>query len=155
MATRANAIRGLALYKLGKSALQWLGALVLSGVLVARGPRAFDWIPNAERALREHTAPQWSEQLAQSVLSVFTVHHAWIAVGALFADGLLGLLEGAALWRGAIWGEWLVVVTTGTPLPFELYESLREPHAGRLITMLLNVLLLLYLLGRRVRPSRS
>lgn len=145
-----NPIRVLATYKLGKGAVQLVVAALLGVVLGLHGERAITWLHDAAATLGQHAAPHWSVRLAGALLGGLTVRRAWVVVGALLADGALGVLEGWSLRRGARWGEWLVVGTTGSPLPFEGYELWREPHVGRAVALVINAAVVAFLLRRRL-----
>lgn len=62
-----------------------------------------------------------------------------IGVGALLY-GLLFVVEGVGLWRGKAWAEWLTVVATGLPIPFELFEVWRHISVLRVSALVLNVI---------------
>jgi uncharacterized membrane protein (DUF2068 family) len=154
----ATGVRLILFYKLGKAALQATAAVVLlywgHHGLTASLVRFAD-------QLRHHAVHAWSNILIH-VLFKFT--HARHGIGftacALFGDAALSAVEGFALWRGYTWGEWLVVATTSCLIPFELYALTRHLRAGRVILLLLNVVIVVYLANRarhrhaRPRPDR-
>lgn len=69
------------------------------------------------------------------------------SVGVVYG-GLL-CTEGYGLLRRRKWAEELVVVGTLIPVPFELYEIVREPGLKRILVLLLNLAIVGYLLRRR------
>lgn len=58
---------------------------------------------------------------------------------------LLYALEGAGLWLGRRWGEYLVVVETGLLMPFEAWELLQRFSLLKLAILAANMLIVLYL----------
>ena len=61
---------------------------------------------------------------------------------------MLTLGEGWALHRRFRWAPWLVVVATGSLLPFEVVELVRRPHALRLAVFVVNLTIVCYLATR-------
>ncbi len=106
--------------------------------------------------LRLH-ARVWSIKLAELVVRAASRRGLWTIVVALLADGLFSLIEAWALLRGQIWGRWLVVVSTGSLLPFEVIALVRHTHVVRALLLAINVAIVVYLvrnvLRERARPS--
>jgi len=80
-----------------------------------------------------------------------------IQLAALIAAGYAALftVEGVGLWLGKAWAEYLVIVVTGSFLPFEIYELARRFTAVRLGTLIVNVAIVAYLVVRRVHAHRK
>jgi uncharacterized membrane protein (DUF2068 family) len=76
-------------------------------------------------------------------------------VVALLADGSLTLVEGWALFHGHWWGPWLVVVATGALLPLEVVSLVRHPRIVRLLLLLVNVAIVVYLARTALRERRE
>ena len=66
------------------------------------------------------------------------------ALGAGYAA--LFLTEGTGLLFRKRWAEWLTIVATSSLMPFELYELLKEFTAVRLLALLINAAVILYLI---------
>ena len=134
-------------YKLVKGVL-WLAFAVTIVVLMrlGLGARLLDLADH----LRHH-AHAWSLALAKLVVRAASRRGLWIVVFALTADGTTSLIEGWALWHGKWWGPWLVVVATGTLLPFEVAAIARKPHVGRLILFAVNLAIVAYLARKAIR----
>lgn len=73
---------------------------------------------------------------------------------AAFLYASLFLVEGYGLWRGRYWAELLTVVATSSLIPFEIYELAIHPSVNKVLVIVANVLILLYLIWR-VRRERA
>jgi uncharacterized membrane protein (DUF2068 family) len=56
------------------------------------------------------------------------------------------LLEGVGLWLERSWAAYLTVISTSLLLPFELYEVLDRVSVLRVVVLLLNLVIVLYLI---------
>jgi uncharacterized membrane protein (DUF2068 family) len=138
-------------YKLVKAAT-WLVLAAVIAVMTGMGLGA-DLLGLAAH-LRHH-AGAWSLELADLVTRAATRRGLWTLVVALVADGLMSVLEGWALWHGHWWGPWLVVVATGSLLPFEVLSFARHPHVVRAFVFLLNLAIVVYLARKALRERRE
>jgi uncharacterized membrane protein (DUF2068 family) len=138
-------------YKLGKAVL-WLVLAAVIAVMTGMGLGA-DLLGLADH-LRHH-AGAWSLELADVVTRAATRRGLWTVVVALVADALMSVLEGWALWHGHWWGPWLVVVSTGSLLPFEVVAFLRHPHAVRAAVFLVNLAIVAYLARKALRERAA
>ncbi len=146
--------RGLVLitgYKLVKGGLWLVLALVL--VVLERMGLEDRLIGFADH-LRHH-AHAWSLAFAKLVLRAASPRGLWTIVVALVADGTVSLLEGWALLHGHWWGPWLVVVATGSLLPFEVVAFVEHPHAIRAALFAVNVIIVVYLARTAMREHRE
>jgi uncharacterized membrane protein (DUF2068 family) len=145
--------RGLFLiivYKLTKGTL-WLMFSITIVVLMRMG--LANHLLGLAHHLRLHAHP-WSLALADLLVSASTRRGLWTLAVALLADGTLTLVEGWALLHGRWWGPWLVVVATGSLLPFEVLAFARHPHAIRGVVFVLNVAIVAYLARTATREHR-
>ena len=146
--SEANAVgvRLILIYKLVKAALQIAAAVVLfygaHHGLTAALTRFADH-------LRHHAVHAWSNIVAAALLRFTNARHSvlWTAY-ALLGDAFVSSVEGFALWRGYTWGEWLVVGTTASLIPFEIYAFTRHVRVGRVILLALNLVIVAYLVNR-------
>jgi uncharacterized membrane protein (DUF2068 family) len=83
--------------------------------------------------------------------SLTDVHH--VAVIA-WLDGAVTLAEGILLLRGKAWGEWLVIGALATLIPFEAVSLGRHRGPLKLVVLLLNTAIVLYLAERRRLESK-
>jgi uncharacterized membrane protein (DUF2068 family) len=146
--------RGLVLiitYKLVKGGL-WL--VIGIAVLVAMHLHFAEWLLDSADHLRHHSRA-WSIELAELLVTAASKRGLWTLVVALFADGLFSLLEGWALLHGHWWGPWLVVVGTGSLLPFEVVALARHFHPSRVLLLVTNLAIVWYLARKALRERRE
>ena len=86
---------------------------------------------------------------------VYADHHELheLAVASL-AYAAVFLVEGIGLLRRRRWAEWLTVVVTASFIPFEIYELVHQPGAGKIAALALNVVIVVYLAWRRLKDRR-
>ena len=84
-----------------------------------------------------------------------TSMHVKFIAAASFADAALSAVEGLSLRAGRWWAPWLVVIATGSLLPWEVWEVLRRPTWGRALILIVNVAVVVYLLRDVAREHRS
>lgn len=80
-------------------------------------------------------------------------HIAIAGVGALGYAAIFAV-EAWGLHRRLRWAEWLTVVVTASALPYEIYELVHHPSAGKIVVLIINVLVITYLVYVRVRARR-
>jgi uncharacterized membrane protein (DUF2068 family) len=148
---RDPALRVIVLYKLVRGGLSMLAALALA-VLIARSSASS--LQTFAHALREHWTTGVSGHLAEWLVKVLDVRHAWLAVTGLLLDGLVTSIEGFALQRGYRWGYWLVVLMAAVLVPFELWSWLHKPTLGRALLLLANLSVAAYLARRVLREGQ-
>ena len=74
-------------------------------------------------------------------------------------EGLVGMtafgyafvlgMEGIGLYLRRSWARWFTIGATSSLIPLELYEIAREPHLLRVVVLLLNVGVVVYLWKRK------
>jgi uncharacterized membrane protein (DUF2068 family) len=134
-------------YKFVKGGLWLVFAVVILGLMrVGLGDRLLGFADH----LRHHSRA-WSLELAELVVRAASRRGLVTVVVALVADGAMSLLEGWALWHGHWWGPWLVVVATGSLLPFEIVAIAHKPHAIRVILFFVNLAIVVYLARKALR----
>jgi uncharacterized membrane protein (DUF2068 family) len=62
-----------------------------------------------------------------------------------FLYAALFLTEGTGLWLLKRWAEWFTVVITGSLIPVEVYEIHRHPSAIKVLILIINVAVVVYL----------
>src|SRR5262245_11239546 len=66
------------------------------------------------------------------------------ALGAVYAT--LFLTEGTGLLFRKRWAEWLTIIATSSLMPIEVYELVKKFTAVRLVALLINAVVVLYLI---------
>jgi uncharacterized membrane protein (DUF2068 family) len=145
-------VRLITLYKLLKGGVALAGALALAVLLLAHATGPIEALGHE---IRHHFAGAWSVELAKLLLSAAQPHHLWLVALALTLDGGLTLVEAWALRRGHWWGAWLVVIATSSLVPFEIVALVHAVHFTRVVVLLVNVAIVVYLVRRapRRRPT--
>lgn len=139
---RAAGLQAIIAYKLVKAVAELLVSLFAIWLLV-RGAEA--GAASLAEVLLEHATRAWALKVATVIVTSATTRHVEIAAFAAFADAVLSAVEGLALRAGRWWAPWLVVFATGSLLPWELLEILRRPTVIRVLLLLINVAVVLYL----------
>ncbi len=148
---RAAGVRLIVLYKFGKAVLQvTIGAIFVAVVLSGGSERIHDFA----LGLRDHGVSAWSIRASSLLVTATTPGHLALTAVALGLDGVLSFIEGWSLWRGYTWGPWLVVIATGSLIPFELVEIARAAHFGRVLILFVNIAIVVYLVRRALAERR-
>jgi uncharacterized membrane protein (DUF2068 family) len=71
-----------------------------------------------------------------------------IGAGALVYAAVL-YLQSWGLHRRRVWAEWLTVIVTSSLIPFEIYYLATKPSAGKVVALVANVAIVVYLLRHR------
>jgi uncharacterized membrane protein (DUF2068 family) len=141
---RDRTITWIAVLKLIKAS-----ALVVLGVLgLVLAPQRL--VDAAERHLGEfHPGRRLIEDLFDRVWNLgLGKEKALAAVSLLYAA--VFFTEGVGLLLRRRWAEWLTVVVTGSFIPLEIYEVAVHFGAWKMLTLLINVAIVVYLVRRRV-----
>jgi uncharacterized membrane protein (DUF2068 family) len=144
----AAGVKVVVIYKIVKSAVELLIGCAFLALGSAGLPGEF---AKLARAVRRHAAPAWGIALAERLADASTSHHVYVVAMAMIFDGILTGVEGWALYRGFAWGQWLVIGTTSSLLPWEGVTLIRHPSIGRSAILVVNVLIVAYLVRSRIR----
>lgn len=80
----------------------------------------------------------------------------FVAVGLVtLAYAVLFAIEGVGLWMGKHWAEWFTVIATGSLIPLEIYELLHRFGWLKLLVLVSNVAIVVYLLRIALQPRSS
>jgi uncharacterized membrane protein (DUF2068 family) len=77
-----------------------------------------------------------------------TPHKIKLAGAGSFIYAGLFLVEGTGLWLAKRWGEWVTIIITSSLLPIEIYECYHHLTAIKILVLLINIAVVLYLLHR-------
>lgn len=72
-----------------------------------------------------------------------------------FAYAALFLTEGLGLAFRKRWAEYLTIVSTASLLPFEAYEIVKQVNAVRILLLLVNIAVVIYLVLEVRRPRHD
>ncbi len=133
-------------YKLVKSAAELLAGISL--LLLPTGDTQAA-VRDFSIKIGEHATEAWSHALAGLLARATTPTHVELIAAALVSDGLLSAVEGWTLHLRYRWGRWLVIVATSALLPFELIELTRRLSPDRIVTLLVNVVVVVVLATRK------
>jgi uncharacterized membrane protein (DUF2068 family) len=148
---RERALSFIIAYKLVKGGLWFIFAAVIALSMRLGVEHRLLWFADQLR----HHSQAWSLELAQLIMRLASRRGLWTVTLALIGDGAITLVEGWALLRGRWWGPWLVVVATGSLLPFELVALARRPHVSRAALLVINVAIVVYLARKALRDRRQ
>jgi uncharacterized membrane protein (DUF2068 family) len=70
-----------------------------------------------------------------------------------FVYAILHLVEGIGILRGKRWGGWLIILATSSLVPLECYELAQRFKLTRLLVLIFNLALVIYLIQRRDQLS--
>jgi len=76
-----------------------------------------------------------------------------ISLGLFLYAGLFAT-EGVGLLLKKRWAEYLTVISTALLLPVEIVEVVRHPHVGRIVVLVANVVIVVYLIVQLRRTRR-
>ena len=77
----------------------------------------------------------------------------FVAIGLVtLGYAVLFSIEGIGLWMGKHWAEWFTVIATGSLIPLELYETLYRFGWIKLVMLLGNVAIIVYLVRIALQP---
>ena len=134
----------IAIFKLLKSILLLGAGVAALQILRPRVSEAIqDWADTVSFRIENDVAQRLLASIAQ-----LTPRRAAALGLAAFAYGALFAVEGVGLWLGRRWAEYLTVIATGSLIPFEIYEMVRKLSPPRLIALILNVAVVIYLIYR-------
>ena len=144
--TRQNSITllAIAIFKLFKGVLLFvvgIGALKLLHRDV--GEIASHWVD----VLRVDPDNRFIHGLLVSAFSVTPRQLEAASVGTFFYSGLL-LTEGTGLLLRKRWAEYFTIVSTAGLIPLEVYEIGHHATATKIIVLLINVAIVIYLVAR-------
>src|SRR5665213_721586 len=139
-----RALLAIALFKLTKGVL-----LIIAGIgalkLLHRDVAAtvLHWID----ILRVDPDNRLIHSLLARVVSVTPKQLAAASVGTFIYAALL-LTEGTGLLLRKRWAEYFTIITTAGLIPLEVYEIHRHLTAAKIVVLLLNIAIVIYLIAR-------
>ncbi|HEY8118925.1 MAG TPA: DUF2127 domain-containing protein [Methylophilaceae bacterium] len=77
----------------------------------------------------------------------------WALAVLIIAYATIRFLEAYGLWNGRRWAEWLAAASGGIYVPLEIYELISHPSWLKLLTLVLNLSIVIYM-GYRLMFKR-
>jgi uncharacterized membrane protein (DUF2068 family) len=102
--------------------------------------------------VHRHATTAWAHLLSHGITAAGT-RPSDIMVLALSVDAVCTFVEGWAIQRAYVWAPWLVLVATGAFLPLEAVSLAHHPSWVRLLLLLTNAGVVIYM-ARRLRRHR-
>ncbi len=144
--------------------VRFIGAfrLLKAGLLLASGVAAQIFLPG-EIAARLHNAVisvgvapghDWLSHLTGRLWSLDPSTARHLGILAIFYAAVFSV-EGVGLMLRQRWAEWLTVIVTASFIPIEIYELARHFGAAKVLTLILNVAIVVYLVARRLHERRA
>lgn len=139
--TQERLLRLIALFKFFKAA-----ALTALSVGVFRlmhkdvGETAERWV----KALRLDPGNHFVEAVLVKASLITPVQIRRLGLGGLIYAALF-FTEGTGLWLLKPWAEWFTAILTATLIPLEVYEIHRRLTVARVVVLLINVAIVVYL----------
>jgi uncharacterized membrane protein (DUF2068 family) len=134
----------IALFRLIKAVLLLLLGIAALELLDARAAAALQSWAAALPFASEH-------EFVRAALAKITAASASrkeLAAAVAFAYGALFATEGIGLWLEKVWAEYLTIIATTSFIPFEIYEVARRMTALRVLVLLANAAIVVYLIWR-------
>jgi uncharacterized membrane protein (DUF2068 family) len=79
----------------------------------------------------------------------------WTAATVGLAYSACRFVEGYGLWNQRQWAEWFAVISGAIYLPVELFALIAHPHWIRLVVLVTNILVVLYILRILIENRRD
>ena len=88
------------------------------------------------------------QRFAQSAGNLTPTKETALALTAFGYAALMGA-EGVSLHLRKPWARWFTIIATSSLVPFEIYEIIREVHAIRVLILIANIVVVVYLWQRK------
>ena len=90
---------------------------------------------------------RWVERAIEKASNLTPAKVKGLGIVSFVYAGLF-LTEGIGLWLMKRWAEWFTVIITSSLVPVEIYELYRRPTATKILVLIINIAVVLYLLYR-------
>ncbi|MDI1430095.1 DUF2127 domain-containing protein [Polyangium sorediatum] len=137
-------LRLIALFKFFKAAFLVVAGL---GALELLRPGIAEWAQRWLTLLSANVDRRVVQQVLAHMSGLSPSRLEALGAGA-FLYAALFTAEGVGLWRERRWAEFLTVIATASFLPFEFYELFRQVTLPRLLALLVNLAVVVYLVHR-------
>jgi uncharacterized membrane protein (DUF2068 family) len=137
----ASLLPWIVAFKAFKSATLIVVGIVL---LATRQIDPIDLITRAALAVHLPLTSELFDRLIAAALNVTVTKQTALGFAAFGYATLMGA-EGIALHLRKPWARWFTIIATASLLPIEVYEIVREIHVVRVLVLLVNVAIVVYL----------
>jgi uncharacterized membrane protein (DUF2068 family) len=144
-------LRLIAVFKLIKAL-----SLIVVGIgalRLAHDPNASDTLAQMAARIGFNPGGRYLDQALAKIANLPPRDFKDLGIGS-FVYAALFLTEGVGLWLAKPWGEWFTAFITGSLVPLEIFEIYRHPTILKVIVLLLNIAIVVYL-AVRIRKERS
>jgi uncharacterized membrane protein (DUF2068 family) len=95
---------------------------------------------------------RWVERAIEKASNLTPAKVKGLGIVSFIYAGLF-LTEGIGLWLMKRWAEWFTIIITSSLVPVEIYELYRHPAATKILVLIINIVVVLYLFYR-IRSER-
>jgi uncharacterized membrane protein (DUF2068 family) len=144
-------LRWIAVFKLIKAL-----SLIVVGIgalRLAHDPNASDTLAQMAARIGFNPGGRYLDQALAKIANLPPRDFKDLGIGS-FVYAALFLTEGVGLWLAKPWAEWFTAFITGSLVPLEIFEIYRHPTILKVIVLLLNIAIVVYL-AMRIRKERS
>jgi uncharacterized membrane protein (DUF2068 family) len=139
-----------------------IGKLIKVSLLLATGVAALTMAHRDPPATLIHwadvvgvdTGNRWLYELITKVAGASAKQLEELGVGS-FVYAAVFSVEGVGLWMQKKWAEYVTVIVTMSFLPLEIYEVAHHFSAAKVVTLVLNVAVVVYLVVRLMGERRA
>jgi uncharacterized membrane protein (DUF2068 family) len=96
----------------------------------------------------------WLEKGIEKVSNLTPAKVKGLGIVSFIYAGLF-LTEGIGLWLMKRWAEWFTIIITSSLIPLEIYELVRHPTATKILVLIINIAVVIYLLYRIRRDEQA
>jgi uncharacterized membrane protein (DUF2068 family) len=147
----STVIRLIALFKLVKAI-----------TLIAIGVGAFKLLHRDMDSTLDHwitmsgldPGNRWVEKGIEKVSNLTPAKVKGLGIVSFIYAGLF-LTEGIGLWLMKRWAEWFTIIITSSLVPVEIYELVRHPTVTKILVLIINIAVVIYLLYRIRRDEQA
>ena len=147
----SSIIRLIALFKLVKAI-----------TLIAIGVGAFKLLHRDVDSTLDHwitmsgldPGNRWLEKGIEKVSNLTPAKVKGLGIVSFIYAGLF-LTEGIGLWLMKRWAEWFTIIITSSLVPVEIYELVRHPTVTKILVLIINIAVVIYLLYRIRRDEQA
>jgi uncharacterized membrane protein (DUF2068 family) len=90
---------------------------------------------------------RWVERAIEKASNLTPAKIKGLGIVSFIYAGLF-LTEGIGLWLMKRWAEWFTIIITSSLVPVEIYELYRHPTATKILVLIINIAVVIYLLNR-------